>query len=357
MFYVEEPRYEPVPVPRWHLEVSGRVTVATPILPPGLASAAAVAAQRTLVDALFQTACIRTYAVWYYTPMALLFTRHLTPLAVIYDCMDELSAFKNAPSELTVLEAELLQRASLVLTGGHSLYEAKRHRHPNIHPVPSSVDAAHFASARRAVADPDDQRGIAHPRLGFFGVIDERMDLDLVAGVSAARPEWQLVMIGPVVKIDPATLPTAPNIHYLGGKSYEQLPSYIAGWNVAMLPFARNESTRFISPTKTPEYMAAGRPIVSTSIRDVIRPYGELGLVRIADDAASFVAACEAAMADDAETRLTRFDAHLASMSWDDTWKRVAGMVDAAVRAEAPPAHSSLGAAHHARSSARLAGA
>ncbi len=264
--------------------------------------------------------------------MAFAFSDHLEPVATVYDCMDELSAFKGAPTVLKDREAELLRRASLVLTGGQSLYEAKRHQHPNIHPFPSSVDAAHFGQARRISTDPTDQESIPHPRLGFFGVIDERMDLALLGGVAAARPDWHLVLLGPVVKIDPGSLPHRPNIHYLGSKQYDELPRYVAGWDVAFLPFARNEATRFISPTKTPEYMAAGKPVVSTSIRDVVRPYGQQGLVRIADDVPSFVRACIAAMAEDATKRITRADAFLRQTSWDGTWSRIRLLVDDAVR-------------------------
>ena len=106
------------------------------------------------------------------------------------------------------------------------------------------------------------------------------MDFELLSGVARARPGWSFVMLGPVVKIDEESLPRAANIHYLGSKSYAELPRYASGWDVALLPFARNESTEFISPTKTPEYLAAGLPVVSTSIRDVVRPYQELGLVQ-----------------------------------------------------------------------------
>ncbi len=205
--------------------------------------------------------------------MAIAFTRHLQPQAVVYDCMDELSAFQGASPTLKNYEAELFSRADLVFTGGQSLYESKVNQHPNVYAFPSSVDVPHFGQARN-LQEPADQAHIPHPRLGFFGVIDERMDIELLAGIAEARPDWHLVIIGPVVKIDPATLPQHENIHYLGGRDYKQLPAYLAGWDLAMLPFARNESTRFISPTKTPEYLAAGRPVVSTSIRDVVRPYG-----------------------------------------------------------------------------------
>ena len=200
---------------------------------------------------------------------------------------------------------------------------------------PAGKDVQHFQTKR---SDPEDQANIPHPRLGFFGVIDERFDIELLDRVAASRPDWHFVMIGPVVKIDPATLPTAPNIHYLGSKTYQQLPGYIAGWDVALLPFARNEATRFISPTKTPEYMAAGKPVVSTSIRDVVRPYGQQGLVRIADTVDEFVAACEAALAEDAATRLRSHDVFLRQTSWDGTWTRMRHLVDSFLKGSSQPA-------------------
>jgi UDP-galactopyranose mutase len=263
--------------------------------------------------------------------MALPLTERLAPRAVVYDCMDELSAFLDAPAELVGLEGELLARADLVFTGGPSLYEAKRHRHPRVHLFPSSIDTAHFATARAAHNDPPDQASIGRPRLGFFGVIDERMDVELLSGVAALRPEWQLVLLGPVAKIDEAVLPRRSNIHYLGIKTYDKLPAYVAGWDVAILPFARNQATRFVSPTKTPEYLAAGRPVVSTGIADVIDPYGNRGLVEIADDAEAFVAAAERAMGANGE-RLRAVDAFLTESSWDYTWADMAELIDEAVR-------------------------
>jgi UDP-galactopyranose mutase len=231
-----------------------------------------------------------------------------------------------------------------VLTGGQSLYEAKRHQHHNIHPFPSSVDVAHFSQARQITVDPDDQAPIPHPRLGYFGVIDERMDLELLDGIAQSRPDWHIVMLGPVVKIDPATLPCRDNIHYLGSKSYADLPRYVATWDVALLPFARNEATRFISPTKTPEYMAAGKPVVSTSIRDVVRPYGRQGIVRIADDVHEFVRACTLAMAEDPVHRTTEADAFLRQTSWDGTWSRIRRLVDSTLQAGTADASLAEGA-------------
>jgi len=304
------------------------VRVAVPHLPPGMTDANALDAQRRMLDQLVAEEGIRDFVLWYYTPMAVTFSDHLRPRVVVYDCMDELSGFANAPAALTQCERRLLERADVVFTGGQSLFEAKRNAHRNVHPFPSSVDVAHFAKARRITAEPPDQAPIPHPRIGFFGVIDERMDMELLRGVATLRPDWHLVLLGPIVKIDEASVPRLSNIHCLGSKTYAELPQYIASWDVAMLPFARNDATRYISPTKTPEYLAAGRPVVSTSIRDVVRPYGQQGLVRIADTPAAFVEACEAAMAENAVARLREADAFLRQTSWDGTWARMWRLVE-----------------------------
>ena len=340
VFFIEEPFFD-ADTQAW-LDISQRdsgVWVVVSHLPDGLSQESAIALQKQLLDELFTTCSIRDYVFWYYTPMALSFTDHLQPLAIVYDCMDELSAFQGAPPALRQREIELFQKADLVFTGGQSLYEVKRHQHPNVYAFPSSIDAPHFAQARQPIAEPLDQVNIQHPRLGFYGVIDERMDIDLLKGIADARPDWHLVLIGPVVKIDPATLPQRSNIHYLGGKSYAELPDYLAGWDAALLPFARNESTRFISPTKTPEYLAAGKPVVSTSIRDVVRPYGELGLVQIADAPSEFVLAVETAwqIARQDSEWLDRVDAFLAQNSWDKTWASMSHLIKSAVSAVKTP--------------------
>jgi UDP-galactopyranose mutase len=193
------------------------------------------------------------------------------------------------------------------------------------------VDAAHFRRARAALPEPDDQRRIPPPRLGYFGVVDERMDLELVRAVAESRPDLQIVLVGPVVKIDPASIPSLPNVHHLGQKRYEELPAYIAGWDVAIMPFARNDATKFISPTKTLEYLAAGRPVVSTSIRDVVHPYGDEGLVRIADAPKDFIAAVDASLAERGDAaaarRASARDALLEQTSWDKTWARMHALV------------------------------
>lgn len=260
------------------------------------------------------------YIRWYYTPMMLSFTDGLQAEATVYDCMDELRAFLGAPTDITAREQALFDVADVVFTGGMSLYEEKRKRHGNVHAFPSSIDVSHFASAAEITEDPADQASIKHPRAGFFGVLDERFDSALMGEVARLRPDTQFILIGPVVKIDPATLPRGENIHYLGAKTYAELPGYLAGWDVAMMPFALNESTLFISPTKTPEYLAAGKPVVSTPIRDVVTGYGLDGLVTIAETADKFADALGRALAPPSESWRDAVRAKLAGGSWDKTW-------------------------------------
>ncbi len=339
VFFVEEPVFDS---PEPHLEATERpqknVDVLVAHLPWGPTEEQHGEMYRVLLRAFLSERRIINYVSWYYTPMMAAWTADLMPLAIVYDCMDELSAFADAPPALRECEEMLLKRTDLVFTGGQSLFEAKQGRHPAVFAFPSSVDVPFFKTARTIIEEPKDQQAIPHPRLGFYGVIDERLDVALLGAAAALRPDWQWIIVGPTVsKIDPATLPALPNIHYLGGKSYKELPAYLSGWDVAILPFARNDSTRFISPTKTPEYLAAGRPVVSTSIRDVIRPYGDLGLARIADTPQEFVAACEAALAEDAESRRQKADAFLADLSWDKTQSQMAELIDGVISHSRPP--------------------
>ena len=293
------------------------------------------ASQRALLTKFLADERIRHFVRWYYTPMALGFSSHLLAEATVYDCMDELSGFLGAPKELGEREKELFSAADVVFTGGLSLYEAKKTQHSNVHAFPSSIDVPHFATAREAVEEPEDQAGIPHPRAGFFGVLDERFDVSLVAEVARLRPDIQFVFLGPVVKIDPATLPQGANVHYLGAKSYLELPKYLAGWDVALLPFALNDSTRFISPTKTPEYLAAGKPVVSTPIRDVVRGYGDEGLVAIAGTPQEFAAALDEALKPQAKAWSKAVAAKLAGGSWDRTWAEMSRLIERARNASA----------------------
>ena len=344
VFYVEDAFYHADDLIEPHVEVKERqngLKVVVAHLPQRLRhdEAAADQAQFELLSRFFQAQGILDYVFWYYTPMALGKSRHFQPRLTVYDCMDELANFKFAHPELKSREQDLFQKADLVFTGGQTLYEAKREQHADAHAFPSSIDKAHFGQARGPLAEPADQACIPHPRIGFFGVIDERLDIELLRELSQNHPEWQFVIIGPVVKIDPATLPRTPNVHYLGGKDYQELPAYLKGWNVATLLFADNESTKFISPTKTPEYLAAGNPVVSTPIRDVVRPYGDLNLVQIADNAADFGAAIATALTQrtDADWQ-RRTDDYLATISWDQTWQRMVDLMQQRLAAKTPDA-------------------
>ena len=341
--FIEEPVHDEAAQPHWELtNPAPNVLVCrphSPVAEPGFSDEQLPLLQR-LIASLFDELEIGDYALWLYTPMALPLAQSLPrePLAVVFDCMDELSAFKFAPPQLVEREAALMKWADVVFTGGPSLYRAKEGRHPNLHCFPSSVDVGHF---RRALTIPEapDQANLPHPRLGWFGVIDERMDLEIVGALARAHPEWQIVMIGPVVKIDPATLPQHPNLHYLGPRSYAELPSYLAGWDLCIQPFARNESTQFISPTKTLEYMAADLPIVSTPITDVAEPYGQI--VYLGATAQEFVAACEQALAESPERKQARTERGrqvLARTSWEGTAEAIETLIQEVIARRSPVA-------------------
>ena len=332
VFFVEEAVHEPTaPHFRMRFEPSG-VTVVTPVFD---LHCNADHEQNLLVAALLDRLQPTHLTFWYYTPMALRFTSGLPSDVTVYDCMDELSAFRFAPPELNALERDLMARADLVFTGGASLHAAKAHLHHNIHCYPSSVDTAHFNRARRQMADPVDQVPLAKPRIGYFGVIDERMDMGLVALAAASLPDVQFVMLGPIVKVDHAQLPRGANLHWLGKKDYADLPAYMANWQGAWMPFALNDATRFISPTKTPEFLAAGLPVTSTAIADVVADWGHDGLVQIAD-ASSIADALRASLTQAKSGLRDRVDARLAAMSWDRTWHAMGVRMNAANRVPVP---------------------
>ena len=277
--------------------------------------------QRRLLDRFLTEKHVTTFDAWFYTPSALKFARHLSPEVTVFDAMDELSAFADAPADLLENERELFRRADVVFTGGRSLYEHKRSQHGNVHAFPSSIEQDHFRQALEPQIEPADQASIPHPRVGFYGVLDERFDRALLSEVAKLRPDVQFVLLGPLAKLDPGDLPQAANLHYLGAKTYAQLPVYLAGWDAAMLPFAMNESTRFISPTKTPEYLAAGKRVISTPVRDVVHDYGDPGLVSIASTAEEFAVAVDAALGAEQDLQWQeRVQQKLAESSWDSTW-------------------------------------
>jgi UDP-galactopyranose mutase len=343
VYFVEEPAFT-VGAPHWERNVQGNLVVLlphTPVRSPGF-HPDQLPALEPLIGELAAELQDERILAWLYTPMALALAQALAPEAIAYDCMDELSLFHDAPPELASREAALLECADVMFTGGPSLFRAKQARHPNVHCFPSSVDAVHFRAARAvdgstAVPEPPDQAELAHPRLGFFGVIDERLDLRLLDFLAGSRPEWQIVLVGPVVKIDPGSLPQRPNLHYFGQRSYEELPRYLAGWDLCLLPFARNDATRFISPTKTLEYMAAERPIVSTPITDVAEPYGHI--VYLGDTPEEFLAACEAAISAGPAVRARRaglMRKTLEGTSWDTTVAAIEKLLADALAKHAP---------------------
>jgi UDP-galactopyranose mutase len=339
VFFVEEPEFDPTGPARWErIQPHPNLVVLKPRTPVERHGfhADQISVLEPLMAELAQELEGRTLVAWMYTPMALPLAQALAPAVMVYDCMDELSLFLGAPPELLSREAALIECADVMFTGGPSLFRAKQSRHPNVHCFASSVDAGHFRVQTSGVKEAEDQAGLPHPRLGFYGVIDERLDLPLIDYVSQAHPEWQIILVGPVVKIDPAVLPRRENIHYFGQRTYEQLPQYLAGWDVCLLPFARNDATRFISPTKTLEYMAAELPIVSTPSTDVAEPYGDI--VYLGGTPAEFVAACEAALSagkEEREARAKKMRRVLAGTSWDVTASSMEKLLTAALAKKA----------------------
>jgi glycosyltransferase involved in cell wall biosynthesis len=280
--------------------------------------------RKLLADAI-QARGIRDYWLWFCTPMAVPLAGGLAPRGVVYDCMQELCSSVKAPRQLVQRENALFKMADLVFAAGRGIYNAKRHRHPEVHCFPNSVDAGHFAGphAEHAV-----QAAIPHPRLGYCGVIDERINLELIESVAKDRPEWNIIMAGPPDGIEAAALPRRDNIHWLGRRDYGELPALISGWDVCLMPYSLNETTRFISPAKTLEYMACGRPVVSTSIRDVVEAYGQV--IRIADTPEGVIADCEMLMQRteaQREEHARALAGIVARTSWDTTANAMAELV------------------------------
>jgi glycosyltransferase involved in cell wall biosynthesis len=319
IYYIEEPLFHQEH-DHYSEVVHSNIHIVKPHLKGSPDDADAIKRQKFLLKNLFFKHKINDYILWYYTPMALQISNELNPAATVYDCMDELSAFRFAHPALKQMEKELLNKADVVFCGGNNLYNAKKDHHPNIYPFPSSIDKKHFGTARHMKQEPADQASIPSPKFGFYGVIDERFDIELVREVAEKKPDWHFVLIGPVVKIDPETLPRRENIHYLGSKKYNELPAYLSGWDIAMISFALNESTQYISPTKTPEYLAGGKPVISTPIKDVVDSYGKPGLVHIVGNADEFIStATKELMQTDKQAWLHKVDRHLATDSWEIT--------------------------------------
>lgn len=328
-YFVEEPVSGPVTAPVVHREELADVTRMWLEVPagPGLAQfldfdvPQAKEYGELLAAALAAAGRPPNPDVWVYTPLASDVARALEPGRLVYDVMDDLSAFAGAPLGLRLSQQRLLAEADLVLAGGRSLHRSVAgHRRGDVHLFPSGVDTAHYA-ASRALRGPR-SRKVA----GYVGVVDERLDLDLLAGLAAALPDWAVRVVGPVTKIDEAALPAAPNIEYAGFTPYERLPEVMAGFDVALMPFALNEATRSISPTKTLEYLAAGLPVVSTRVPDVIADYA--GVVHLADDGAGFARACREVVRDGLAERDRRLAPIRDRQEWDSIAAAMAALLD-----------------------------
>ena len=333
VFFIEEPYFD-APFDCYDMRKdSGNVWIITPHYESNLSEDQIIIRQKEFIDMVISTMSINNYVLWYYSPMAVEYTAHLAPDVVVFDCMDELSAFKFAHPNILKNETRVFRFADIVFAGGRSLYEAKRERHENIYLFPSSIDKDHFMTAREITSEPVDQESIPHPRIGYYGVLDERIDFCLIDRVAEKKNEWQFILIGPVAKIDKASLPKRNNIHYLGQKSYEELPKYLAGWDIAMMPFAMNDATRFISPTKTPEYLCGGKEVIATPVPDVVTEYGDEALVHIAGTPEEFIAEAERILLDPMnEIRRDEIDASLASMSWDNTWSEMNSLIEDVIK-------------------------
>jgi UDP-galactopyranose mutase len=335
--FIEEPVFAEGSARLLVRHVSPGVTVLiphTPVPDPGFNDRQMPYLRALLSGAVAREHRLNGAITWLTTPTARSLAEMLDPSLVVYDCMEEPARLAGASPDQCDPEAALLEQADLVFTAGPSLYDKRRHRHPRVHCLPSAVDVAHFAPSG---LDPDElqadqaaalQGGLPSPRLGFFGVIDDRVDLDLLAGVADARPAWQIVMVGPV-QIDPGRLPRRPNIHWLGLQPYARLPYLLAGWDVALLPYLINEATAAINPTKTLEYLAGEKPVVSTPVRDVKLLYGDV--VRLASGVMEFVAACEDTLAETPHQRSRRAMEMLTTVStqsWDRTAATVHRMIE-----------------------------
>jgi len=324
IFYIEEPLFD---AQNDHISIvkySDKIHIVKLYIKGSSQEPEILSRQKKLLCSLFRKMGIVKYIFWYYTPMALPLSKDMSPDLIIYDCMDELSNFRYAPPELKELESQLISKAHLVFTGGVSLYNKKKNLHDNVYCFPSSIEKNHFEKSRYFIKDPPDQERISRPRLGYFGVLDERIDTELILEMANKKSEWQFIFIGPITKISPDSLPKRVNIHYLGCKDYKVLPDYLAGWDIALMPFALNESTKFISPTKTPEYLAGFKPVISTPINDVVHPYGRLNLVKIASTAEEFIAAADEILKntknDQWKKNVTKW---LAKTSWEITFQQM----------------------------------
>jgi glycosyltransferase involved in cell wall biosynthesis len=282
---------------------------------------------RKAIDSINQEGQFDEPILWYYSPMMVEWSLdHFEASGVVYDCMDELSQFKFAPEGLIENERRLMDHADIVFTGGQELWEKKSRQHNNAHFFGCGVEYEHFAKAQdESGIIPDDVKDLKKPIIGWFGVIDERVDYDLIRKAAELRPDYSFVLVGPVVKVDPASLPQAPNIHWLGGRDYKQLPDYCRAFDVCMMCFAINEATEFINPTKALEYLATGKPVISTPVKDVVRQYSDL--VEIAKTPEEFVEKLDRLIQHPDADRIQRGIEKARESSWEGTVSQMRALI------------------------------
>lgn len=326
VFFVEAPRCDAELVHGTITRINPNLHVVVPHLRHGTSAESMRDQQRALLMEVVETYAIRLPILWFCALQPLEFSSWLPSALTIYDSMSPTSA-----SGVRQLEAEMLARAGLVFTPGASSYEATRAKHSSVHVFPSSVDSQHFRRAQARRSDPSDQAWFARPRLGFYGTLDERIDFELLQRAADARPDWQFVLVGPIVGRDAGSLPQRPNLHYLGQKPYSSIPDYVSNWDVALLPYARNAAARFSSAIKVLEYITAGKPVVSTPVLDVVSPYGDLGVVRVVEHH-RFVSALDEALQQGAPPDARR-EAFFPRASWAETWVDMSRLIEGALHA------------------------
>jgi len=270
--------------------------------------------------------------LWIYHPRYIDAIGKFKEELIIYDCMDDftslLSDYEDRERNIKD-ERALLKKADMVFAGGYSIAELKRDSREHIHVFPSAVEIYHFKKARSDNLEmPDDITDIPHPILGYWGAIDERVDHELLKRLAMKHPEWSIVLLGPIVRHkagDLSYLKEIKNIFWLGPKDYSLLPNYAKAFDVCLIPFVLSREGKFLSPTKTLEYLATGKPVVSTPITDVVRFYD--GVVGIADGPDEFGMAVRRCMEEDNASMKQKRICFTENKSWEDTAEKMEKLI------------------------------
>jgi glycosyltransferase involved in cell wall biosynthesis len=339
VLFVEEPDFILSPGSEPYMDLNEdypNVTVAAVRLPADLRGSEEAAETmrrftREAIDKVNKDGAFDNPLLYYYSPMDAGWSLgHFKARGVVYDCMDELAQFRGAPGELVANEQKLIAAADVVFTGGYSLWLKKSKQHSNAHFFGCGVEYDHFAKAQdQDKPIPDDVCALKGPIVGWFGVVDERVDYDLLAELAKLRPEYNFVVVGPAVKVDPNDFPQAPNLHFLGGRDYKVLPDYCRGFDACMMCFALNEATEYINPTKALEYLATGKPVVSTPVPDVVRQYSDT--IAIAGTPEEFALAIDRALQNPDREMIEAGIQKAQSCGWESTVAQMQSLIDQAI--------------------------